>query len=458
MAEYLQAPPRRKALGLLADALTSGQEALNTVNLPYVGGLGGLLFGQAPQYLQDVSYGMPAFRGGNVATGGLGTITPDTRMLDVATLPFVGAGAAKAGQVGAKTLGKEVARQVETGTGLIGSNVLDPRQYMFIGEKSKAWDTASNKVAKALEKEGLAPETIWSQTGNVKAPDGKWRQEISDLESKTIPVENKDVTYSLPKVLSHEKLYQSYPNLDETMMGFKKTTGQSSSYSPQFNMIKIGEMSATYKNQAQYDKELNNIYKQAEDLQKKGLLTVEKDAELSKKADDLANKWFDTEKVVYEPSKSPLLHEVQHAIQEKENFARGGSTSLFSQDIQDKVFSANQKIAEKNAQMNETYKMLEEARANKFNDPSSEKRIAALKDRYDKLLEEKLSYVKDAQLDPQEEAYKQYKRLFGEAEARLTQNRIPLTQEQRLQYYPYAQGQYGLDVPYGELIVQGLLK
>jgi hypothetical protein len=129
MAEYLQAPPRRKALGLLADALTSGQEALNTVNLPYVGGLGGLLLGQAPEYLQDVSYGMPAFRGGNVATGGLGTLTPDTRMLDVATLPFVGAGAAKAGQVGAKTLGKEVARQVETGTGLLGSNVLDPRQY-----------------------------------------------------------------------------------------------------------------------------------------------------------------------------------------------------------------------------------------------------------------------------------------------------------------------------------------
>jgi len=56
------------------------------------------------------------------------------------------------------------------------------------------------------------------------------------------------------------------------------------------------------------------------------------------------------------------------------------------------------------------------------------------------------------------EAFKQYQKLAGEAEARLTQNRIPLTQEQRLQYYPYAQGQYGLDVPYGELIVQGLLK
>ena len=149
MAEYLQAPPRRKALGLLADALTSGQEALNTVNLPYVGGLGGLLFGQAPQYLQDVSYGMPLLRGGNVATGGLGTLTPDTRMLDVATLPFVGAGAAKAGQVGAKTLGKEVARQVETGTGLLGSRVMNPRANIVPIDVAKQFDmptTLPNKT------------------------------------------------------------------------------------------------------------------------------------------------------------------------------------------------------------------------------------------------------------------------------------------------------------------------
>ena len=168
MAEYLQAPPRRKALGLLADALTSGQEALNTVNLPYVGGLGGLLFGQAPQYLQDVSYGMPAFRGGNVATGGLGTFTPDTRMLDVATLPFVGAGAAKAGQVGAKTLGKEVARQVETGTGLLGSNVMNPRANIVpvdvakqfnmpttLPNKTEFTEAVSNTPGASITPEGL---------------------------------------------------------------------------------------------------------------------------------------------------------------------------------------------------------------------------------------------------------------------------------------------------------------
>jgi hypothetical protein len=169
MAEYLQAPPRRKALGLLADALTSGQEALNTVNLPYVGGLGGLLFGQAPQYLQDVSYGMPAFRGGNAATGGLGTFTPDTRMLDVATLPFVGAGAAKAGQVGAKTLGKEVARQVETGTGLIGSNVLDPRQFAtaYHGSPYLFEQFDPTKVGSGVGKNAFGQGTYFSESQDV---------------------------------------------------------------------------------------------------------------------------------------------------------------------------------------------------------------------------------------------------------------------------------------------------
>ena len=56
------------------------------------------------------------------------------------------------------------------------------------------------------------------------------------------------------------------------------------------------------------------------------------------------------------------------------------------------------------------------------------------------------------------EANKMYKNLAGEAEARLVERRMNLTPEQRLQYYPYSQGQYGLDVPYNELIVKGLLK
>jgi hypothetical protein len=416
MAEYLQAPPRRKALGLLADALTSGQEALNTVNLPYVGGLGGLLFGQAPQYLQDVSYGMPAFRGGNVATGGLGTLTPDTRMLDVATLPFVGAGAAKAGQVGAKTLGKEVARQVETGTGLIGSNVLDPRQYMFIGEKSKAWDTASNKAAKALEKEGVAPETIWSQTGNVKAPDGKWRQEIPDNTSTTGLLE-KGKSYKLPEGLKHEELYKAYPELQNVGISLKAKPDNSSYFAPELNQIKIG----TYSNEsnipsfiknAMRQKEEDAVYAKAKELDAKKLLTPEVENKMSQELKDIDLKYANLNTNAFYPNQRMALHETQHAIQGLEGFAKGGSPSDMGTYLQ--VYQ-----------------------------PEKYMSLIGSKD---------MGKMDEAQRD-------MYKRLAGEVESRLTENRLPLTREQRLQYYPYAQGQYGIDVPYNEIwMSEGLLK
>lgn len=372
-----------------------------------------------------------------------------TGFVDLAALPLTMTGVRKPEQIFGSTAyltDKGLLPQPQTGLlnegAELASSMLNPAAAAkgatvgllgtFIGKGSKLWNAESNSVAKALEKEGVAPETIWSQTGNVKAPDGKWRQEISDAEAKIKAQYDPQLNYyhsglypdsswqtkdveTLGDFIEHPKLFEAYPeakNISITQPG-KMWSGDTYSgayFSPGKDGIpnRIG------------------IY---EDRRRSPDVTM-----------------------------SSLLHETGHYIQEAENMGKGGSPSLFSQDMQEKVSWANQQVAEKNAQMNETYKMLEEARANKLNDPSAEKRIAALKNRYDKLLDEKLSYVKEAQLDPKEEAFKQYQRLLGEAEARLTQNRIPLTQEQRLQYYPYAQGQYGLDVPYGELIVQGLLK
>jgi hypothetical protein len=415
MAEYLQAPPRKKALGLLADTLTSGQNALNTVNVPYLGGLGGLLFGQAPQYLEDISYGMPAFRGGNVATGGLGTLTPDTRMLDVATLPFVGAGAAKAGQVGAKTLGKEVARQVETGTGLLGSNVLDPRQYMFIGEKSKAWDTTSNKVAKALEKDNVAPETIWSQTGNVKAPDGKWRQEISDVGSNITDnvyegiKANKRFEGTMSTALEHPELYKAYPeigNIKTSMYAWNKPEG---SYMAS-----------------------DNPYFSKESLEKLKSISVGGPGTTSQK--------------------SASLHEIMHDIQNREGFARGGNVESFIDLANKKPMYTDANIL---TRMNSTYNDIDKAKEvfkERFNREPTKGAISLSLSGLSP--NEILAKLENTTRTPVEN----YRRLAGEAESRLVQSRMNLTPEQRLQYYPYAQGQYGLDVPYNELIVQGLLK
>lgn len=155
MAEYLQAPPRNPVLGLLSDILASGKAGLNsaTVN-SFVGNpYGSLLLNekdkklpsvpvgdytlfQAPEFLNNMSYGNSPLIGGSGLQARL-----DPRALDV--LPIASM-AYSAGKPIAKTLGKEVARQVETGTGLLGN------------EKVLYHVTSPKNVPKIL-KEGIKP-------------------------------------------------------------------------------------------------------------------------------------------------------------------------------------------------------------------------------------------------------------------------------------------------------------
>ena len=77
----LQASPRNEILGYLADLLQSGKSTANQYEVlpqvPLIGGtgLGDLFMGKAPELFNDMSYyGLQAaMRGGNVATGGIGT-------------------------------------------------------------------------------------------------------------------------------------------------------------------------------------------------------------------------------------------------------------------------------------------------------------------------------------------------------------------------------------------------
>lgn len=262
----------------------------------------------------------------------------------------------------------------------------------FIGKGSKLWNAESNSVAKALEKEGLAPETIWSQTGNVKAPDGKWRQEISDAEAvTTFPKRNvMGTVMPMEKRLSHENLYQAYPDLRK--MDLELTPGNNAgAFNGNWVELATGEAGM--------------------------------------------------------PNAKPImLHELQHAIQQKENFARGGTPESASfSDVLPKLEDVRSKIKELNI---DPYR-IQNNLSSGYNVPKD------TLDKYNKW--QSLKEQEDKLIGNRMKPYDAYKRLFGEAEARLTENRIPLTQEQRLQYYPYSQDQYGLDVPYNELIVKGLL-
>lgn len=160
MAEYLQAPPRNPVLGLLSDILASGKAGLNsaTVN-SFVGNpYGSLLLNekdkklpsvpvgdytlfQAPEFLNNMSYGNSPLIGGSGLQARL-----DPRALDVLPIASMAYSASKPI---AKTLGKEVARQVETRTGLLGSNVMNPRTNIVPVEVAKQFDmptTLPNKT------------------------------------------------------------------------------------------------------------------------------------------------------------------------------------------------------------------------------------------------------------------------------------------------------------------------
>lgn len=293
---------------------------------------------------------------------------------------------------------------------------------MFVGAGSKAFDKAMAFTASKMEKKGATPQEIWKETGTVRGPDGQWRQEISDrlstikgdkpyeeviMRAYNRGVENTgDQLYktNVEDVLSHNVLKEAYPELMgiETQMMRKGSDAR-------------GSLSVGGKNQV---------------MQVRGDLPAQE-------------------------ARSTMLHELQHAIQEKEGFGVGGNVDTMAR-LKSTIYD---KIGELNSQMGSYVKAMDAS-----TDPAEK---ALLRQQYDAAMEERMKLVPFAQLDPMDA----YRALMGEAEARLTQTRRDLTPEQRKQYFPFEMqdknlNPYGLDVPpnmlihldeRGNLVQKGLL-
>ena len=295
---------------------------------------------------------------------------------------------------------------------------------MFVGAGSKAFDKAMAFTASKLEKKGVSPQEIWKETGTVRGPDGQWRQEISDKEAfikgnKPFEdvimgaydrgvLETGDQLYktNVGDVMYHSPLKEAYPELMdiETQMMRKGSNARGS----------LGT-----------DKASNEQ-----------ILSVKKD-------------------LPPEEARSTMLHELQHAVQEKEGFGVGGNVDTMAR-LRSTVY---EKIEDLNSQMGSYVKAMDAS-----TDPLEK---AALKQQYDAAIEERMKLVPFAQLEPMDA----YRSLIGEAEARLTQTRRDLNSEQRKKYFPFEfqdknLNPYGLDIPpnmlihldeQGNLIQKGLL-
>jgi hypothetical protein len=271
----------------------------------------------------------------------------------------------------------------------------------FIGKGSKLWNPTSYAKALEMEKTGAKAEDIWKETGNAKFADNQWRQEISDNESKTL-LTSKAKPTMLNKKLVHNDLFKAYPELNDVSLGLKPTQQSQSSYFDKAkNRIQIGKYSNPEQPPrkellAQTKAMLNNINQKIEDLAKDTTM-------------DKAKKYLTYKQYLRD------FEAIKNNYKKDRDLVTGIPYTQFEPNVSSVLHETQHSI-----------QRLEDWA--------------------------KGGNVKSAS------GVEAYKRLAGEAEARLTQRRIPLTDAERRANFPYEYGtDYGLDVPFNELIVQGLL-
>ena len=288
----------------------------------------------------------------------------------------------------------------------------------FAGINALTADKEALAKAKAMIAQGVDPEDVWKETGWGRGADGKWRFEIDDSKARL-----RDYQFT-PKDAYEYAKRNAFISGDEQMINRAKSMGEYAS------MTKA-QLRDEYKRTGNeiVDAAINGDIEKAKLLSEKrsgldSLLSQMSNREYGKASSFIAhgdlgqaypdaykihtrispkdvgtasahyNKGndFQSERIVmgrkpiFESDKSTMLHELQHAIQQREGFARGGNPEQFK------------------------------------------------------------GIVKDP--------YEWYRRLAGEVEARMTQNRMNLDAQQRRDIYPFAVGRYGYeDIPKDKQII-----
>jgi hypothetical protein len=160
---------------------------------------------------------------------------------------------------------------------------------IFAGENARTADKQALAIAKALQAAGHNDRNIYARTGWFKGGDGKWRFEIDDSQAKFIgdfeqalPTKANNYAFTgisapMSEMLSHSPLFQAY----ETIPSISTKVRKRPDWMP--DSVSTGAHRAGKNEQI-----------------------------------ESANK-------TVEGTQSTLLHELQHAVQDRENFARGGS-------------------------------------------------------------------------------------------------------------------------------------
>lgn len=230
---------------------------------------------------------------------------------------------------------------------------LGATKAIFIGAKAKNWNKDAAKQFEALEKSGVSNKEAFLQTGTFRSPDGQLRQEISDLSAKF------DVSQLLPqgeppslqtiRDLERAQFYKQFLADKKTPKkaaeAFEAKFGEKPSqavvdFSGKFESTKdLFAEAERLRNARLYGPKLNL----AEAVQHPELLKAYPEIGESTKIGRLQRGEVPNTLGFYRPTsnlievavgaenpRSVVLHELQHAVQQREGFSPGGVGQTFA--------------------------------------------------------------------------------------------------------------------------------
>ena len=343
-----------------------------------------------------------------------------------------------------------LAEMQQTGqlTGPAGQQLIQTmnQSYNPVGMMVPAAKDIAFKAA-MLEKKGLTPKEIHKELGVHRgAADNQWRQELNDT-------------------LAHMKGSGTF---EETVMNRMKALGKDKTAEP----VTVGDIF--------HHSELYKHYPELKDIEVRFL---PKDSKIHGRMaiPEEGKGWLEMRgDLSSQQAKDVMLHELQHPIQEIENWSVGGSAQDFhKQDAATKardIINWRKEVEGQAQRMGlspqnnaDWYSNAESALVNHYHDsgaaawlPHEDARFQASWPAYSKGSDSRTQaeqliqmYGLDKKTTPYT-ANQMYNRLGGEVEARQVQARQNLTPQQRQQYFPgelkSETNPYGYDIPSENLL------
>ncbi|MBR4294145.1 MAG: hypothetical protein IKT53_04080 [Bacteroidaceae bacterium] len=342
-----------------------------------------------------------------------------------------------------------------------------PLERMFIGERGAAnLDMAEEvslrldnlNVAREMEEAGKDAKAIKIATGWERGADGKWRYEVMDgfvFDKEG----NIDFGKRKPRELGDYKRYKELLRKKNALAfeGKELPVEENEEFS---NLSKIWRNTRPHNSERLKDfidaPELFDAYPALRDI----VVKFEREGEENGSYSRTSNTITVNPKLSNEQMVSVLVHEIQHAVQHYEGFARGGNTD----SVKTKKSALKSDVAPLYEMMLETPEWAEKQRLQKrWFDETDDAKIAEIEARVEEIdnsgvlegiealqaeLQKKYGldrtvgriisspYAEDAEIwnelpESFNDRFEAYRSLAGEVEARNVQGRMGMTQEER---------------------------